>query len=200
MLLSTCTIRANLLVLLLLTVVSNLRADHPCGSRSRSEKYTKSEDSFKTQQKLIEGFRANYVLNVYNLRKFGFTSDGAKEQCVVVNYIFQCDDNSTDTCANVANETCGEQINVLESEWTFLWTTFATGNRVGQILLNLAIYDLRVFGFDDLCDMYKEPVNITITMPNSSYANSCDNFCTGLLEFTNLVSILNILPYSWYLS
>ena len=187
-------VQAHLLLLILLTsAVSILKADHLCTHLSTSEAYLfAAEDTYDIQQLFLEGFRTNRV-NAYNLRRFGFTGDGGVEQCIIVNYIFQCDNSTGEACSDVFNRTCGEKTNNVEAiEWSFLWTTFDTSNEIGRILLNLAIYDLRVFGFE-LCDVYKDPVTITLVINSSDptiYFSSCDHICIGLLEFTKLVCIL----------
>ena len=193
---SSGEVQAHLLLLILLTsAVSILKANHLCTNLSTSEAYLfAAEDTYDIQQLFLEGFRTNRV-NAYNLRRFGFTGDGGVEQCIIVNYIFQCDNSTGKACTDVFNRTCGEKTDDVEAiEWSFLWTTFDTSNTIGKILLNLAIYDLRVFGFE-LCDVYKDPVNITLTLNSSDpriYFSSCDNICIGLLEFTTLVGILTI--------
>ena len=181
-------------ILLLLTfAVSFLNGDHPCTTLSTSDIDSSyifsSEDTFDIQQLLLEGFHVNKV-NTYNIRRFGFTADGGVEQCIIVNYFFQCDSITDEACAVWLNKTYGWHSDNPEAiEWSFLWSSFDTSSTVGEILLNLAIYDLRVFGFE-LCDVYKDPVNITLTVNSSDpriSSNSFKNLCIGLLELTALV-------------
>ena len=152
-----------------------------------------SDDDFDLRQLLLTAFRRNPA-NVYNIRRFGFTNDGGTERCIVVRYFIQClgNDSLNEICTDIINKTCG--IDQESTEWTFLWTSFDTGNIVGQILLRLAVFDLRVFGFE-LCDVYKQPVNVTFVLDLNSgssdrkiYSKSCDTMCRVMLDFTTVVS------------
>ena len=165
-----------------------LTANDPLGSHLLLE----SDDDFDLRQLLLTTFRKN-PSNTYNIRRFGFTKDGGTERCIVVRYYIQClnssDDTLNETCTDVINKTCG--IDQENTDWTFLWTSFDTGNIVGRILLRLAVFDLRVFGFE-LCDVYKLPVTVTFTLDLNSgskiYSKSCDTICKVIRDFTTLVS------------
>ena len=149
-----------------------------------------SEQGFDLQQLLLEGFRMNDV-NTYNIRRFGFTSDGGTERCIIVRYDIMCNDTNKMCTNELFSNRCDFEGDVNATEWSFLWSSFDTLTYVGKILLKLAIFDLRVFGFE-LCDVYKNPVTVTFILnssdPRIAMQPSCESICDALLDFTALVS------------
>ena len=185
-----------ILFLLCTSIFVSVKAYHPCsglvgkllGDKQLSSTLSASEQEFDLQQLLLAGFRRN-ELNTYNIRRFGFTSNGGTERCIVVRYLIQCN-NTNEICTNdlLSNKCDLEGENT--TEWAFLWSSFNTGTDIGKILLELAIFDLRVFGFE-LCDVYQDPVHVTIVLNSSDpriATKSCNSICNVLLDFTTLVS------------
>ena len=184
-----------ILLLLCTSVFVSVKAHHPCNSLDdkQSSSTTTPEQELVLQQLLLAGFRKN-ELNAYNLRgRFGFTSTGGTERCIVVRYFIQqteCKDTN-ETCTN---DFLSNKCKINATEWAFLWSSFDTQLGIGKILLELVIFDLRVFGFE-LCDVYQDLVDVTIVLNSSdpeiaTKSWHCKSICNVLLYFTTLVSTL----------
>ena len=177
-------------LLLVCASLSVVKADHPCRGVDSSSFLLPSEEQFELQQLLLAGFRRN-LSNYYNIRRFGFTADGGTERCIIVQYNIRCYDlDMKETCTDSLNDICVQEDHNI---WTFLWTSFETQKSdVGRILLKLAMFDLRVFGFE-LCDVYQDPVHVTFSLNSSDLrltTKSCDNICNVFHLFTTLVIIV----------
>ena len=186
---------------LCMSLFISVNAYHPCsglvGKSLRGEELTAASDQeFDLQQLLLAGFRRNEV-NAYNIRRFGFTSNGGTERCIIVRYIIQCNDTNEICTHDLLSNRCEFEGEKNITEWAFLWSSFDTWTDVGKILLELAIFDLRVFGFE-LCDVYQDPVDVIIILNSSDpriATTFCDSICNVLLDFTTLVSILIMYYY-----
>lgn len=138
---------------------------------------------YQLQQKILKGFRQFQDksgiagVNRYNIRQGGFTSD--------LNFIPPC--ISVQYKLVVTVEALTRKIKSC-NEWIYIWTIFNANTLTAKLLLKLAVYDLRVFGFE-LCDPYKTPVNITINLePDTQLRKNCQELCIALADFTTLVS------------
>lgn len=178
------------LLLLCMSVHTAVNADHPCTEVDSSSSLLMEIEEFELQQVFLAGFRRN-LSNAFNIRRFGFTSDGGTERCIIVRYNILCNDTDKICTNEFISDKCGQENN---TDWTFLWTSFDAQNDVGKILLNLAVYDLRVFGFE-LCDIYLDPINVTFSLNSSDLrlaTKSCNNVCNVFRLFTTLVSTNDI--------
>ena len=139
----------------------------PFASPDADERDRNTTEQFLLQQMLLSGFRQNDV-NRYNISQGGFTSDSdnVPPPCIPVQYYI-------DKCPNDTH--------------IFIWTVFNAKSQTGTILLKLTVYDLRVYGFE-LCDIYKEPVDISIVLPDADPNRDCQNLKRALTDFTTLVS------------
>ena len=158
------------------------------GSRDNSEVEDDDRRNFQLQQLLLAGFW-NEDINSYNIRQpDGFTSNGGGRQCITVRYNITCSYNTDEICASMQNDSCNNADN-----WRFIWTVFNTRTTTGRMLLNITVYDLRVFGFE-LCDVYKPTINISINLNSTDDKPVpgkilCYDMCKALEDFTTLVSI-----------
>lgn len=187
---SSTVILASLLLYCGSSVIVVVKGDHPCSGVDSSSSLVPSEDEFELQQVFLAGFRRN-LSNYYNIRRFGFTADGGTERCIIIQYNIECNDTNEICTDGVLSDKCSLDNNTV-TDWTFLWTSFeAQYSDVGKTLLMLAVYDLRVFGFE-LCDIYQEPVHVTFSLNSSDprlATKSCSSMCNVFHLFTTLVSI-----------
>ena len=140
----------------------------PFASQDVDERNRNTNEEFLLQQKLLSGFRQNDV-NRYNISQGGFTSDSdnVPPSCIPVQYYI-------DECPN--------------DTYIFIWTVFNAKSQTGTILLKLTVFDLRVFAFE-LCDAYKDPVEISISLAGADSSKDCQNMKRALTDFTTLVSL-----------
>ena len=143
---------------------------------------TSNDDEFNIQALLLAGFNYN-DRNHYNILKGGFMSNSHEKQCIPVNYTVEWNCTSNEACYNNTLSMC-----LQSGEFSYLWTVFDPTTRTGNVLIDLVVYDLRVFGFE-LCDIYKEPVEIKITLIEEFFVPiNCFSLCTALANFTTMVS------------
>ena len=140
----------------------------PFASPDVDERNRNTTEEFLLRQMLLSGFRQNDV-NRYNISQGGFTldSDNVPPPCTPVQYYI-------DECPNDTH--------------IFIWTVFNAKSQTGTILLKLTVYDLRVYGFE-LCDIYKHPVEISMSLPDAEPNRDCQNMKRALTDFTTLVSL-----------
>ena len=140
----------------------------PFASLDVDERDRNTTEEFLLQKMLLSGFRHNN-LNRYNISQGGFTSDSnnVPPPCIPVQYYI-------DECPNDTH--------------IFIWTMFNAKSQTGTILLKLTVFDLRVFAFE-LCDIYKPPVEISISLPDAEPNRDCQNMKRALTDFTTLVSL-----------
>ena len=147
-----------------------------------SEPSLTSNEGGTIQKLLLAGFNYNED-NRFNVLKGGFTSKRDAKQCIPVNYKIDWNCTSTEACYNNSQQMCFKS-----DDFFYLWTVFDATTIAGDILIRLAAYDLRVFGFE-LCDIYREPVEIKITILEEVYIPiNCFSLCKGLVDFTMQVS------------
>ena len=72
--------------------------------------------------------------------------------------------------------------------YIFIWTVFNAKSQTGTILLKLTVFDLRVFAFE-LCDAYKDPVDISISLAGADPSKDCQSMKRALTDFTTLVTL-----------
>ena len=135
------------------------------------ERDRNATEDFFLQQILLSGFRQDN-LNRYNISQGGFTSDpdNVPPPCIPVQYYID-----VPVCPN--------------NKHTFIWTVFNAKSQTGTILLKLTVFDLRVFAFE-LCDPYKDPVDISISMSDADPDIDCQSMKRALTDFTTLVRII----------
>jgi hypothetical protein len=119
--------------------------------------------------------------NIFNIKQGGFQlTSGSKIVCIPVIYRIIC-----------ANQrlSCGFIDSI---SWSFLWTSFDSSDSLGKFFLHYAVGGLRVFGFEweDECNAYQTPVNITLLVPTIDYTSVDINvtLCKTLKHITTLVS------------
>ena len=125
--------------------------------------------------------------NIFNIKQGGFQlTSGSKITCIPVTYRIIC---TNDSYWNV----CG----AIDDTWSFLWTSFDGSDILGSLFLHYAVGGLRVFGFEweDECNAYQTPVNITLLVPtipsrdagSSADTSISDALCEILKYITTLV-------------
>ena len=125
--------------------------------------------------------------NIFNIKQGGFQlTSGSKIVCIPVTYKIICTNHSLENrlmCSSI------DKIG-----WSFLWTSFDSSDTLGSIFLHYAVGGLRVFGFEweNECNAYQTPVNITLLVPTIPYASGDDSInvtlCKTLKYITTLVS------------
>ena len=160
------------------------------------EKLSKKETSDYQVHRLLINALYDNTENIFNIKQGGFQlTSASKIVCIPVTYKIICTNHSLEN-----RLMCGS---IDKIGWSFLWTSFDSSDTLGSIFLHYAVGGLRVFGFEweNECNAYQTPVNVTLLVPTIPYASGDDNInvtlCKTLKYITTLVGvyILKISPH-----
>ena len=138
--------------------------------------------NYSDYQALITALYGN-TENIFNIKQGGFQlTSGSRIICIPVTYRIIC----------INSLSCGSISGI---SWSFLWTSFDSSDVLGSIFLHYAVGGLRVFGFEweNECNAYQTPVNITLLVPTIMDYTSVDiniTLCKSLKHMTTLVSCM----------
>ena len=151
----------------------------------QAQKEAQSDHPYLLHKRLIDALFEN-LENIFNIKRGGFQlTSGSKIVCIPVTYRIICtNDSYWSVCSSING-----------ISWSFLWTSFDSSDVLGSIFLHYAVGGLRVFGFEweNECNAYQTPVNITLLVPTIMDYTSVDiniTLCKSLKHMTTLVSCM----------
>ena len=152
--------------------------DNECRDFNHNSDASSDVREYILHHAIKEGLASNSE-NLYNIQKTNLKQKSdSKIACLSVR--FKIAINTSSECT----------VDINGTKIVFLWTSFDMNGHFGSLLLNYTWYDLCVFGFgwEDDCELYQPPVNISISLDKSLCITEHE-LCSALQYITTRVSI-----------